>query len=224
MQRFILLPFVFFFSFCGAAKAQQSYFGPKHEASIPLDEKVLQKLTSGYWRVFIDEMSVKGHVKSSPRNVSVCYYPDGTLLYNGNKGTWSIIDDTFIDHTLDEAAKSRLNFGGSFSITALTDTSLALTKVLTTSHDMQRTLHLKPSTMLTEREQPSSGFPYFFSGILKEAMIDSLHHMDNNTLFNMGISVREQGDYRLINIIASDTLYMIRSGSTDYQYDRTPLN
>ena len=188
--------------------AQKKSFELSNPNSIPLDNESLKTLTSGYWRVYKDELKSREKVASTPKNVSICYYPNGTFIYNGSTGTWKVLEDRYIEHRLDDKeAEGRLNFGGIFSITELEDSALTLTKLMTTSHDMKRTLYLKSSTILTMREQPSSQGPYFYDGALDEFTIDSLSQMSYDELFNAGFSILNNNR---IHIMAQDSLYIIK--------------
>ena len=164
-------------------------------------------LTSGYWRVYQDNVENRGTMISTQKNISMCYYPDGTFFYNGSTGAWKILEDQYIEHKLDsKEAENRLNFGGVFSITKLDNSTLILTKLLTSSHDMKRTLHMKSSTILTTREQPSSGRPYFYDGTIDELTRDSISKMDSYQLFNAGLTIVGKD---LIHIMTPDSLYII---------------
>ena len=129
--------------------------------------------------------------------------------------------NSYIEHKLDKEAKDDLNFGGIFSVTELNNSTLTLTKLLTSSHDMKRTLYLKSSTILTKTKQPNSGAPYFYEGTLNESTIDSLSMMDSDELFNAGFTILPDN---MIHIIASDTLYVIRLKATSNRYERIPLH
>ena len=176
---------------------------------------------SGYWRVFREDWDNKGTVRSFAKNISMCYYADGTFFYNGSTGTWEVLDDGSIDHKLDANAEDDLNFGGIFSVTELSDSTLTLTKVLTTSHDLKRTLHLQPSTVLTKTTQHDSGAPYFFEGTLSTALVDSLCGMDTDQLFNAGITLLPNN---MIHIMTPDTLHVIRPKVPEKRHTRVPLH
>ncbi len=201
--------FSILFCFCViTANAQTKSFELSNPHAMLLDSGALGILTSGYWRVYQDEVESRGQKMSTPKNTSMCYYPDGTFFYNGSAGTWKILDDRYITHQFDEkGAQERLNFGGVFSVTGLNDSTLTLTKLLTSSHDTKRTLHLKPSNTLTETEQPNSGGPYFYNGQLSQSTVDSLSRMDADELFDAGFTVLPNNT---VHIIAPDSLYVIR--------------
>ncbi|MGB3848629.1 MAG: hypothetical protein WA958_01580 [Tunicatimonas sp.] len=223
MKLIKLAIFVIFFMLHEPTNAQSKYFELNNRDAIVLDDTTLHKLTSGYWRVFKEDLVNKGNVRSSPKNISICYYPNRTFLFNGTRGTWKIIENKYIEHEMDEASEAKLNFGGIFSITELKDSTLKLTKLLTSSHDMERTLHLKPSTVLTTTEQQNNGYPYLYNGILNESIIDSLSQMNKDELFNVGITVKSQEDYNMIHMIAFDTLFIIKTNGYKYQYEKLPL-
>ena len=209
-----------------SAYAQTKNFELNNPNAIPLNNESLEILTSGYWRVYKDVMESRESTISTPKNISMCYYPDGTFFYNGSVGTWEILENTYIEHKLDKEVKDYLNFRGIFSVTALNNfngapTTLTLTKLLTSSHDMKRTLYLKSSTILTKTEQPNSGSPFIYKGSLNESTIDSLSSMDSDELFNAGFTILPNNK---IHIIASDTLYVIRLKATNNRYERIPFH
>lgn len=203
--------YVFAITFClllTFVNAQNKKFELSNPNSILLDNRSLDILTSGYWRVFKDDIESRGSVISTSKNVSMCYYSDGTFFYNGSTGTWEILEDRYIEHQFhNKEEQDRLKFGGVFSITELDNSTLTLTKLLTSSHDMKRTLHLKSSTILTKKEQPNSGGPYFHDGALDESTIDSLSNMDSDELFNAGFTIVGNN---MIHIITPDSLYAIK--------------
>jgi len=85
-----------------------------------------------------------------------------------------------------------------------------MTKLLTSSNDMKRTLYLKSSTILTQSEQPNSGGPYIYNGTLDQMIIDSLSNMDSDELFNAGFTVLQNN---MIHIFTPDSLYVIKLNS-----------
>lgn len=150
----------------------------------------------------------------------MCYYPDGTFFYNGSTGTWEILKDKYIVHELDKEAKDDLNFGGIFSVIELSNSSLTLTKLLTSSHDMRRTLFLKSSSVLTRNGQPNSGGPYRYEGYPDDATLDSISNMDSDALFDAGFTILQNN---MIHIMTPDTLYVIRLDAKNERYVRIPL-
>ncbi|MEQ9098320.1 MAG: hypothetical protein RIF36_23265 [Imperialibacter sp.] len=189
------------------AIAQPKSFELSNPNAIVLNDQALATLTGGYWRVFEDATENKGHTLSSPMNVSLCYYPNGKFFYNGSFGCWKVIDDKYIEHTFDDKAdQDKLNFGGIFSLTELSSTSLRLTKLLTTTHDMKRTMQAKSSTVLTKSRQLSNGLPYMYDGKLDQETVDSLSMMSAEELFNAGFTLSGNS----IHIFSTDSIYVIR--------------
>lgn len=208
MRAFRNVFFLFFFLWVISANAQTKNFELDNPNSLPIDTESMEALTSGYWRVYKDETESRGTVTSTSKNISMCYYPDGTFFYNGSTGTWKVLEDRYIEHKLDnKQAESRLNFGGIFSLTELDNSTLVLTKLMTSSHDMKRTLYLKSSSILTKREQPNSIGPYLFDGTLDKLTIDSLSNMDSDALFNAGFNILRND---MIHIMAPDSIYVIK--------------
>ncbi len=190
-----------------SVSAQTKNFELNNANSILLDVESLEILTSGYWRVYSDELESRGTTISTHKNISMCYYPNGTFFYNGAMGTWKVLEERYIEHKLnDKDAEDRLNFGGIFSLAELDYSKLVLTKLLTSSHDMKRTLYLKSSTILTKTEQPNSGGPYFSEGTVDQVTIDSLSKMNSEELFNAGFTILGSN---MIHIIAPDSMYVI---------------
>ncbi|MEQ8533400.1 MAG: hypothetical protein RIB86_16210 [Imperialibacter sp.] len=190
-----------------SAIAQPKSFELSNPDAIMLNDQALATLTGGYWRVFEDATENKGHTLPSPMNVSLSYYPDGKFFYNGSFGSWKVIDDKYIEHTFDDKAdQDKLNFGGIFSLTELSSTSLRLTKLLTTTHDMKRTMQAKSSTVLTKSRQLSNGLPYMYDGKLDQETVDSLSMMSAEELFNAGFTLSGNS----IHIFSTDSIYVIR--------------
>jgi hypothetical protein len=191
-----------------AAQAPPKSFELNNPDAIQLTGDKLKLLTKGYWRVFQDDTEIKGQMISRNVNTSICYYPDGKFFYNGATGTWQVLEGKYIEHTMDDKAKEgRLNFGGIFCATELSESGVTLTKILTTSHDMLRMVHLKPSTVLTPNEQANSGIPYFYDGKVSEAVIDSIKRMNPEELFNVGLTKIGNS---MVHIMTPDSLYIIR--------------
>lgn len=202
-----LLPIIFCLAL-SPVEAQVKSFELTNAEAIPLDSENLKILTSSYWRVFTDEVDIREKNVSTKKNISVCYYPDGKFFYNGSMGTWKVLEDKYIEHQLESPeVANRLNFGGIFSITDMNSTNLTLTKVLTSTHDMKRTLRLKSSTVLTTTEQPNAIGPYFYNEKLSESAIDSLRNMNAEELFNNGFNVMRTGS---IHVLTPDSLYVIK--------------
>ena len=203
-----------------SATAQPTNFQLNNPHSIMLDSSGLEILTAGYWRIFKDDLEMRGTTRSTSKNISMCYYPDGKLFYNGSTGTWKVLEDKYIKHKLDsKEAEDRLNFGGIFSVTALDSSTLTLTKLLTSSQDMKRTFHLKTSTILTVREQPNQASSYRYAGTLSEFTMDSISRMNPDELFNAGFTLL---DSNMIHIATQDTLYVIKQNATSHPFQRIP--
>ncbi len=217
-------PFIFTLLFCLASliiHGQTKYFEFSNPGSIALNDEKLDMLTSGYWRVFREETEIRGTSKVTPLNISMCYYPDGTFFYNGSTGTWKVREGRYIDHQLDKEVIDQLNFGGIFAVSELSDSTLTITKLLTTSHDMKRTQYLKASTVLTRNRQSKSGNPYSYPGTLSEATIDSLCNMDSVQLFNAGFTILPNN---MIYIMATDTMHILRLNVTNNRHQSFPMN
>lgn len=199
------------------ANAQSKYFEFNTDPSVEINQETLDQLSHGYWRVYQDDLESRGQTISTQKNVSVCYYSDGQFFYNGNYGTWKVLEGRFIEHQL---RGNNVNFGGIFSITKLDSNTMILTKVLTSSQDMKRTLYLKPSTILTLNTQPK-GPVYKSDEKLTKTVLDSIRMMSPDELFNAGLTIHNDS---MVNIMTADTLYHINLKATTSEYQRTPLN
>ena len=190
--------------------AQSKRFEFDNPNSIVLDNERIQQLTSEYWRIYQDDVENRGTTRSTKKNISFCYYPNGTFFYNGASGKWRILENRYIEHTLDAEDLNRLNFGGIFSVLRLTESNLVLTKLLTSSHDMKRTILLKSSTTLTKTEQPNSIGPFYFNGAINQQILDSLHMMNTDELFDAGFNILPNNT---VHLLTPDSLYVIRINS-----------
>jgi hypothetical protein len=187
--------------------AQTKNFELNNPNAILLDEENLEILTSGYWRVYQDDLESRGSITSTPKNISICYYPDGTFFFNGSTGTWKILDERYIEHKFnDKETEKRLNFGEIYSLTKLDNSLMVLTKLLASSNDLKRTLYLKSSTILTKTEQSNSGGPYFYDESLSQIAIDSISKMNSDELFNAGFTPIGKNT---VHIFTPDSLYVI---------------
>tara|TARA_Y100001949_G_C15921460_1_gene301462 strand:- start:52 stop:498 length:447 start_codon:yes stop_codon:yes gene_type:complete len=144
-------------------------------------------------------------------NISVNYLDDGRFFYNGAWGNWSLLKNELVDHSLSPPSfETKYNFGGEFRITSLTDSTLVLTKNLTTSGNLNRIIYLKASNKLTLTEQNKIESAYIYNGILTREVIDSIKNMTKSELFDAGLNILGGGH---VHILTPDSLYFIKPRS-----------
>ncbi len=127
-------------------KGQKSFELANTEA-LQLDERNLPELIGTFWVSVTEDMLVRNDtITTSSRytRTYIEYFPDQTFEFNGKFGSWVIIEGKYIRHALSKTDyEKQLNFGGTFSVTELGDSTLTLVKILTSSSDMKRTIYFK---------------------------------------------------------------------------------
>lgn len=73
LQYFLCLTFC---PFSGVTFGQNESFEFSNPQAIVLDDNTISALTSAYWRLFKDEMEIRGNMSSAAKNISMCYYFD----------------------------------------------------------------------------------------------------------------------------------------------------
>lgn len=183
--------------------AQLKSFELSNPHAIELTGRNLELLKSCDWNIKRIDTKTRENVIDNKGFGSLEYFGNGTFQYRGSKGTWELIDSKFLNHKLDNyKAEGRLNFGGIYSATELTDSTLVLTKLLTSTNDMSRTIYLKKYDRV-----PQVAFePYYYKGPMDERAIDSLGSMSVEDLFISNFNFRNDSVF----IQTPDSLYRIK--------------
>lgn len=126
-----------------------------------LTDSALQLLTSQTWHVIQIDADVRGTLTETEGRRVLNYNEDGSFTYR-HSGTWKIVEGKYIDHRIENENGKEVNFGGIYAVVELSSSALTLTKILTSSHDMVRTMYLEPlSDDLTSARASSRLKPIF---------------------------------------------------------------
>jgi len=173
--------------------------------AIQLNEKSMELLTSPVWRIYRTVFEYRGHISSTSSDGSFKYNRDNSFSIYDRQGVWTLVDEKYIRHKLNrEDDEDRLNFGGIYAVTTLTDSSLTITKLLTTSHDMKRTLYLKPDSFFPPKREYGANTLYYRKNIDKSTL-DSIRGLSLEQLFSSNLDY--VGDTLFIPTI--DSLYIV---------------
>jgi hypothetical protein len=125
--------------------SQVKYFELTNPDALQLTDSRIQLLTSSPWKSYLVDTYIRGtHIKNDIK-VILKYSKEGLFEYKGGDGVWMILEDHFVKHIMiDEGNRyNNYKFGGIYAVTELSDSTLTLTKILTSSYDMQRTIYFK---------------------------------------------------------------------------------
>ena len=177
------LIFSLIFILISVAGYTQAKFELTNRKAIRLKENRIKFITDKEWRIEKLETYVREDtvISTFGRGGNLKYNVDGTFHYGIVKGKWSVIEGKYIKHFLGREDAIKMNFGGTFAVTSLTDTDLVLTKLLTSSHDMKRVIYL------TLRPRPSK---QIFSSTFKSKLYYSrltTHQVDSISRLSSGI-------------------------------------
>ncbi len=122
--------------------AGQRSFELNNPEAILLDRQNLSMLIGPFWVSEDQEMLVRDDTIGRFGTSYITYFSHDSFVFNGMPGSWELIDRKYIKHSLTNMKyEGELRFGGIFSVAELTDSTLTLVKLLTSSHDMKRTIY-----------------------------------------------------------------------------------
>jgi hypothetical protein len=186
----------------------QAPFELENRKALKLTDNRLKMLLNKEWRVEKVEDDVRGDVREATFSHigGIKYNPDGTYNHGAWKsgGTWEIVEGKYIRHQIERKQEIRNNFGGTYAVTLLKDSTLILTKLLTSSRDMKRVIYftLKP------REAIKSPFyrPNLYNKMLTLNQIDSISRLTKEQLFESNFKFIKD----TVFIPTKDSLYKIK--------------
>jgi hypothetical protein len=97
-----------------------------------------------------------------------------------------------------------MNFGGTYAVTFLTDSSLVLTKILTSSRDMKRVIHLTLKPYKFDLSQFK--WHHFYDDKPTLSQIDSISRLSSESLFEYNFKFTKDSVF----FPTSDSLYRIK--------------
>lgn len=192
--------------------AQLKSFELTNPYAIELTDSCVSLLTAHPWRTLQIETDVRGNITETEGRRPIKYNEDGTFDYRFT-GTWEIIEGKYIKHSFEDEKDKEVNFGGIYAVTELSERILTLTKVLTSSRDMSRTMYFE-----TKKDDPppikgSYGLKPIFSapsnlyqGKIDVPLLDSISRMSMEEIRMNNFLYKEDTIY----IVAPDSLYRIK--------------
>lgn len=180
-----------------------------------LSKEQMAYLLANSWKVSRVDTHLRDEVVNTTGWALLEYGDNNTFSYGGKSGDWKLIENKYFEYRFyrpeDEA---RLNFGGIYAVVNLTDTTLTLAKVLSSTQDMKRIIYLYQSDyynskLLTNLEN-------HYRGNLSKKVLDSISHLSEELLLKAGFysGLYLVGDTILIN--TQDAVYKIkRMNSSD---------
>jgi len=210
-----ILPFCIIFLLPIMSQAQVKSFELTNPNAIQLTDTCLKLLTSHSWRGIQINLDVRGTLTETAGRGVLKYSKDGTFTYR-RSGTWKLIEGRYIKHEFEEEIEKEINFGGIYAVTELTDSILTLTKLLTSSHDMHRTMYFnsisKNPTAKRFVSKYSFGIKPIFSASIKyyegktdPASLDSISQLSKETLFSNNFIIIHD----TIFVHTQDSLYQL---------------
>lgn len=194
--------------------AQVKSFELTNPEAIQLTDSCLKLLTSQAWQNIQIETDVRGTLTKFDGTGVLNYSDDGTFTYR-RSGVWEIIEGKYIKHEFEDEIEKEINFGGIYAVSELTDSVLTITKLLTSSHDMKRTMYFRstkisPIPKHSARINPIFSAPInYYEGKTDAISLDSISNLSMEALFmNDYIVIRDT-----IYIHTQDSLYRIKRKS-----------
>lgn len=202
MKTYNLISAFFLASLC--ANGQPKYFEFSNPTAIKLTKDTIEIILTHKWYVVSVVMENRGNMNVTKGRHSFEMRGDQTFKYSYAEGTWEIREGKYIDYCLGKKEdEGRLNFGGLYAVTSLTDSTLTLTKLLTSSHDMKRMINLKDSKSYRGTEYAS--IPYY-TGKVDQEFLDSISRFGAVELFETGFNFTRDS----IFIQTKDSLFRIK--------------
>ncbi|QSE97255.1 hypothetical protein [Fulvivirga lutea] len=204
MRKFIILLALYFS--INISSAQPVSFELNNSDALLLDSVKLSKLTTTLWKVKKIEFVNREMIDSYEPFGILQYENNGNLQYNYGYGSWELIEKKYLKHQLDDKnVESRLNFGGIYAVIEIIDSTLTLSKVLTSTSDMKRTISLTKYS--ANRKFGSQNRPYL--GRIENKTMDSIRSLSKEELFISGFRVNKD----FIIVETPDSVYWINRKS-----------
>ena len=165
----ITLYFIVFSISVNICTGQKKYFEYQNSEAIRLSKTELKLLTSKDWYPDVIEDKIRNDTILTTHFNKIKYNFDGSYLLGKCSGQWSIKYNKYIEHLSDSNRNCKTyEFGGIYSILVLNDSALVITKLMTSSQDMKRTIFFtdkikdKPIHLIDkeEKERDVDSFKY----------------------------------------------------------------
>ena len=176
--------------------SQKKYYEFNNPEALKINQKRLALLTSGQWEGKDLLVLIRGEESAYKNTKQVIYRPNGTYSANNVKGKWEIKYNRYLVHTVDnvseyEIGNTRNPLAGIYSITALNDSSLTLTKIQSSAQDMIWVMSfMKPTKQQADASNVLGHLNPFSGRTLSTQTIDSISYLSKDELFTHNISVQ----------------------------------
>jgi predicted NUDIX family NTP pyrophosphohydrolase len=218
MPRLLSVVFTLLFLMTTAipSSAQRRYFEYNNPDAKKLNDKRRAILCGRMWYVDSVAVIIRGDTTYYYHHgLSIDYNEGGTYWLNRELGNWSIRYGRYLRHEPVEA-KAGVSFAGIFSVTSISDTSLVLTKLQTSSRDMQRVFFLSHKLRQRQSRSYARGTvvpPVRIRKVLSSEELDSISYLSEEGLFTAGFPERD-GKAR---VVTADSVYEVprRYGNPD---------
>ena len=124
--------------------AQLKSFELTNPLALELTDSTLQLLSSQSWRVIQIDTDVRGILTETEGRRILKYNADGSFTYR-YPGTWEVVNGRYLKHMFKDDKGKEVNFGGIYAVAEISSSKLTLSKILTSSHDMKRTMYFEPA-------------------------------------------------------------------------------
>jgi hypothetical protein len=186
---------------------QRKYFEYNNPDVIRIKKKVLNQLTTNLWTnlqiidyIRLDTIISKGFG-------AVKYEKNGYFSYMRYKGKWHIVNKKYIQHSYINPDKNKnannIIFDGIYGIVEINDSMLHLSKIQTSTRDMQRHMYFCNSTFKLCKNHMNYDLKV---DNFEENQFDSISHFSREQLFFNGLTIENDS----IIIPVYDTIYKIK--------------
>ncbi len=210
MKKTSLLIVFLFLSLFAAAQTQS--FELLNSDAIELTGEKLTFLTTHSWKVDRVDTQIRNETVHT-KGWAFLEFEKGNLFeYGGKRGSWELIEKKYLRYQLDSPEEeANYNFGGTYAVVSLTDTTLALTKILTSTRDMKRTIFLYNSDYFKAKMMAS--MEKYYKGNLNKKTLDSISYLSEELLLKVGFhhGFYLVGDTVFIN--TEEAVYKIKRNS-----------
>ncbi|MBL4654226.1 MAG: hypothetical protein JKY33_00200 [Bacteroidia bacterium] len=120
--------------------SQNVYFEYHNPNAIALTPTVINQIKSTEWFAFNITTIIRSDTIETEVHHSLTY-DSSKFKFGRCNGIWRIVQNNYIKHEGDtNGICDNLKFGGIYCVTELTDTSMVLEKLQTSTHDMKRSI------------------------------------------------------------------------------------
>lgn len=196
MKLLPLLPVILLLSINSLSQVKD--FELTNPDALQLTDSRIELLTSTPWKSYLLVTYIRGNHTENSLKAVLKYTKEGFFEYMGGNGVWTVLEDRFIKHIMIDDNKRHIDykFGGKYAITEISDSTLTLTKMLTSSYDMQRIIYFRKHNKNTPTITHFSFSPDHLQGVLSPQKIDSISRLSMEVLFAY--------DYKVVR----DTIYV----------------